>query len=174
MPYTILNADKFMALSNARFYRVKTLKALVRSLSTTDFSVVESRREAHRALNDFINEGLEGDSLFSETTRFVAATMADIFVCDADAVTQTLFVSLAAALSYRQTNKAKDTSAGTGTDKKEANVEIAFDQGLQDSTKRFEELVKRLSTLANDPIVVWRRGSFEERVAPWSDGTSKS
>jgi len=96
MPYAILNADRFMALSNAKFYRVKVLKATCRTLSRADFSVVDSRREAHKAFNDFIDEGLDGDQVFAEDRRFQADTMADIFVCDADAVTQSIFVSITA------------------------------------------------------------------------------
>jgi len=168
MPYVILNFDSFAALANARFYKVRSVKAIVRTLSRVDFSVVDSRREGHRAFNDFVDKGVDGDSLFGKDVRFVDNDLSDIYISDADGVTQALLVSITTSLSFRQTNKAKDTSAGTGSDKHEGNVEIAFDQGVQDSTKRYEELVKRLSTLANDPGMVWRRGSFEERIATWS------
>lgn len=167
MPYQIFQEDTFVRLGSASFFPLIAVRRLVRTLAGTDYSVVASRREGHEALAQFIEDGLEGWSLFDENTRFAMESLRDAYLTDSDAVTNGILIALASSLSWRSSNVAKDTKEGTGSGSREANVVLAIDQGTQDNTKRFEELVKALGKLGGDSSLVWRRTSFESRVARW-------
>lgn len=174
MSYRINQEDVFVRLGNSSFFSFAALRGLTRTLAAVDYSVVDSRRGGHTALNQFLTDGVDGWTIFDEETRFRKDSLRDVFVTDADAITSNLLISLANSLSWRATTNAKDTNAGTGAGKHEGNVVLAFDQGLQDNTKRYEELVKALGRLPNDGTLVWRRSTFEDRVATWSEGVGGS
>ena len=169
MPYQILLENRFVTLLNAKFFEVRACRELAKILMRTDYSVVESRREAHVALNNFVESGAYGDELFGEDMRFRQERMSESYLTEGDDNVSGILTSLSSVLSWRATNTAKDTSAGTGKDKLEANVALAFDQGAQDNTKRFEELVKNFQRYLTNSAYIVRRKSFEASVAVWRE-----
>jgi len=169
MPYTYLNYEYVAQLANANWVSTRELRGLCMALMPTDFSVVDSRREAHKALNDFTRRFLSGENLFDDEKRFPRG-FTHTYVTTADTRIQDLFVALSVVLSYRSTNVAKDTEVGSQTGKASTDkaVALALDQGNQDNVKRFEELVKSLCSLANSDYT-WNRNKFE-RYAVWYEG----
>jgi len=169
MPYTVLNTDLFQNLLNAEWARVRQVRTLLRSLQRCDYSVVESRRESHRALNDFRDNMLWGDQFFATDARFPDAPT-DVFITTNNSPTAALLVSLSQVLSWRATNVAKDIEvAAPGRGQGQGPPNPTPEQGAQDNTKRFEELVKSLSDLCNSDAALWRRPSFEQRInATWA------
>ncbi len=161
--YDVRNDDYYYRLANARFFKVRDMKALSRQLMTVDYSVIASRREGHDYIKDFLKNGVDGETLFDGGNRFPGSVL-DQYICDDDSFVNNLLISLTSVLSYRVTNSAKDTDAGTGNGKKESNVALAFDQGAQDNTKRFEELQKQLVNVPRDTKLVWNRKSFESAI----------
>lgn len=172
MPYTIADGrEEFvMELWNSEFYQVQKVQDLLRDLGTCDYSVVESRRAAHRNINEFRDDAKNAP--FEHGTRFPQGWH-HLYLSSHESVVIHTIQALQAVLSYRLGNVAKDTS--TVTDSKGAGgrgdkeVIIAFDQGLQDNTKRFEELQKSLAELCNNKGKLWHRSKFElEAGATWT------
>jgi hypothetical protein len=168
MPYTWKNRDAAAKAFNAEWSTVKSVRELTRGLVKTDYSVVESRRSAHRLLNDFLANMEPASDLFHDEQRFPSGFMRS-YITNYDSNTEALFISLGSVLSYRTTNQAKDTDAGTGNNRKSDAQTVQVDQGVQDNTKRFEELLRELALLPNADERVWRRSVFEHRInATWT------
>lgn len=166
MPYQFRNEDAAAKAVNAQWVRVRRVRDLSRALATVDYSVVESRREGHRTLVDFLNNMEPSESIFDEETRFPGGFV-NSYLTNFDSNVGALFVSLIAVLSYRTSNNAKDIEAGNNA-KKEKETLAVTEQGVQDNTKRFEELKKELDFLPNNDAIVWRRNSFEAKLhADW-------
>lgn len=165
MPYTTGNPRYYNQLHNAEWQRIRHARSLLRELRRADYSVVESRREAHRALNDFLDSAVWGDQLFATDVRFPGAPI-DCYITTADSCTSALFSSLAASLSWRATNTAKDVAAPAAGKR---DTDPVTEQGTQDNVKRFEELVKQLGDLCNNSTCIWDQPAFEERInAIWA------
>jgi hypothetical protein len=166
MPYNRANWFLFRQLENSEFISIRTARTLVRTLNRVDYSVVDSRREGHQALNDMLDNARYGEFYFAAATRFPDA-FTDIYLTMQDTEVANLFMALGSSLSWRQDNRAKD-STSTKPDKGE-NVAITLDQAVQDNTKRFEELKKHFATTLNNKDLQWNRVSFEERTnANWA------
>lgn len=174
----ILDEALFDTLYNSRFYSLARISDFSDKLIRTDFSVVESRRTAHNALNEFVQSGQPGSSLFNDDNnaamRFPAnrePNRVDVYVSDSESNFENLLISLANVLSYRNTNQAKDTGAAiasgsTGTSKSE-KIEVANDAAGQDNAKRFEELCKQFRLYARFGPASYNRRTFETKVARW-------
>jgi len=159
-----------MELYNSEWYKSRDTQDLVRLLGRTDYSVIGSRRDAHTAINDFRNNAVRQP--FDENSRFPSG-FSEMYLTSHDTVVLNTIISLTSVLSYRSTNSAKDTDAGMGgkasTGKGDKDAVLAFDQGLQDNTKRFEELCKQLGGFLNYRDVLWTQKSFENRTsATWA------
>jgi len=169
MVYIITNERGFDSLWNGRFYQIRVIGNLVRKLQGVNYGVVGSRREGHESVMAFVNQGIDGLEVFDVDRQFRRDSRADTFVSDTDMNFTGLLTGLTNTLSYRDTNVAKDTGVGVekGKEKGSESVELAKDQGKQDNTKRFEELVKKLSHYAAGAEGVWNRARFEREIAVW-------
>jgi len=163
MPYNaIIDYSAFELMFSGRFYTLSSFRDLSSALNSCDFSVVESRRECHRAVVAFMDGGRLGENVFSDNDRFPAG-LRNCFVSSSDVNLQNWFASMTSALSYRSTAIAKDSEAGA-IQESDRHF-LARDAGLQDSTKRFEELKKVLNLFLAAPMLRWNRNTFEEKVA---------
>lgn len=173
MSYTFTNQDLRVKLENADWWRVAQVKALCAKLRRVDYSVVSSRREGHEAVNEFVDEAVPGEKVFGTHIRF-PNDIKDVFVTEGDTEFNDLLTALSASLSFRTTAVAKDTAQVTGRNASpNANdrLDVAQDQGNQDSVKRFEELTKQLCKYRLRKDCTWRRYTFESATgATWAAG----
>lgn len=172
MAYRFGNEEMTAEVWNSEWYKLRDVQILLRALGKTDYSVVETRRQAHRAINEFRDDAAEPP--FQQGLRF-PNTFLDYYLCSHHSAVSTVIIGLQNCLSYRLGNVAKDTEVGSvgqssaprGKDDK--SVVLAFDQGLQDNIKRFEELQKELAALCNNKDLIMGRSSFETRYsATWA------
>lgn len=148
MPYTIRNHHRFHIARTSEWYRVSDARLLTRALRRVDYSVVASRREGHTAILDFLDTGRVGQEFFSRTVRFPHEN-ADIYITEFDSLTANTLTALTAVLSWRSTTVAKDSSVSVARSNSNQPPPdpTGPEQGVQDNTKRFEELTKSLSAL---------------------------
>jgi len=172
MVYTFRDEELVAELWNSEWYRLKEVQVLLRALGRTDYSVVESRREAHRNINEFRDDAAECP--FEHGVQF-PNTLKDYYLTGHNSNVATVIIGLQSCLSYRLGNVAKDTEVGSSGQanapkgKDDKSVVLAFDQGLQDNIKRFEELQKQLALLCNNKDLILGRTSFESRYgATWA------
>jgi len=165
---SMINDQLFTTLWNGKFYKIHEVNALCNALLRIDYSVVSSRRDGHNMILDFMNAGLPASHIFDEGQRFVFRNRADVYVSDTDSNFYNLIIGLASVLSYRETNTAKDTKAANAAVQQPAErVTIGVDQGLQDNSKKFEELQKQLKVYSRAGDHTWDRATFESKVAHW-------
>lgn len=163
MPYNnILNADSLALMYSAKFFTLKECKDLLAVLNSCDFSVIASRREAHVALNVFVENARVGERLFDLDRRFPVG-LTSHFLSDADGPISNWISATSSILSYRSSNVAKDSALAVERDSE--RLSLVKDQGEQDAFKQFTELKKVLTGLLNASIVRWNRATFESRVA---------
>jgi len=174
----ILNDELFTNFYHAKFYLIRDLQFLADNLLRTDYSVVDSRRQAHVWLNEFLASGVFGEELFNDNDgnnqahpalRFRSNGRADTFVSDLDGNFYATLNALASVLSYRSTTVAKDTGAAIASGGKQASekMELATDSACQDNTKRFETLKQKLKTFTRNGSHTIDRAIFERKVATW-------
>lgn len=172
MPYTSNNWSLFSIYSDARWWKVRQLAELCNRLDRVNFSVVASRNEGLGALDNFEDGGIWGDSIFAVAKRF-PNDIGDNYVCTAHGRLSDVINDLQMDLSWRPTNKAKDTETmrpGGGSRDRTAENEM-LDQGCQDQTKAFGEHRKLLKNLVRDREEVFRQLQFEQRTSStWSAG----
>jgi len=172
MPYTFRDEELIAELWNSEWYRLKEVQILLRALGRADYSVIESRREAHRSISEFRDDS--ADCPFEHGTQF-PNTLRDYYLSSHNSAVATVIIGLQSCLSYRLGNVAKDTEVGSASQasvakgKDDKSVVLAFDQGTQDNIKRFEELLKQLALLCNNKDLILGRTSFESRYgAAWA------
>jgi hypothetical protein len=167
MPYNqILNYENLTLMYASRFWNLRRINELRQTLDACDFSVIGSRRDAHKAVDEFVSSGILGEVLFSVDIRF-PESLSDQYLTDADGSVANLFSGLTTILSHRATNTPKDTESvnGNGSDR----VALVRDVAEQDATKQFAELKKILTGLRTMPLLLWNRRSFETKVSgPWT------
>lgn len=114
----------------------------------------------------FIGEMEYGDQIFAMDKQFPEGYV-HMYLTDYDQLFADTLVNLVSVLSYRTSNTAKDTNAASAAARgsRDQTLEIVNDQGVQDNTKRFEEMLKRLASFGNDDAYIWTRPVFEQRVA---------
>lgn len=135
-------------------------KQLYYVLLRVDYSVVQSRRDGQTATLQFMDTIMSAcpgstNVRFPEHHRFLT---------DANDLFSDLMNEILAVLAWRETSNAKDTDAGTGGKSKDKEVMLAFDQGKQDNTKRFEVLRGQLNKFANNSGNSITRPTFEAHV----------
>jgi len=171
----VLNDELFNNLYMAKFFLVGNLHTLTDNLLKIDYSVVDSRRQGHAWINEFIDSGILGRDLFNDNPandnpmRFRFNGRDDQFVTDLDGNFYGVIIGLTSVLSYRTTAVAKDTGAAIASGGKQSSekMELAVDAAGQDNTKRFEELRKRLKTYTKFGSHTMNRAVFERNVATW-------
>jgi len=170
--YTFRDEELVAELWNSEWYQLKEVQALLRALGATDYSVIEARREAHRAINSFRDDAAEAP--FEHGVRF-PNTLKDYYLTNHNSQVATVIIALQSCLSYRLGNIAKDTEVGSSSQanaprgKDDKSMVLAFDQGTQDNIKRFEELQKQLALLCNNKDIIMGRKAFETRYgATWA------
>jgi len=169
MPYTTKQESYFQRLENAEFARVRQTRTLIREMNEVDFSVVESRREGHQALNRFEQNMLFGTDFFGMEVRF-PKTPQDLYITKDDTEIANILTSLSNVLSWRKTNVAKDTQSDKNSKNNVNEEKPNYDQETQDNSKRFEELVKRLNGFVRNAAYLWNQSSFESRTfSEWED-----
>lgn len=169
MPYTYHNQSSAL-IASSDTWTVKEAQRLIRRLQSVKFSYVDSRNSGHEAMARFLEAAKSGDDHFSTTDRF-ANDLTDVFVCTYYPDISRTVTGLASVLSWRGTNRAKDTEVGD--DRKEAknNMEwfLVTDQAVQDNTKRFESLVNEFAIRIMSADCVLTRETFEQLGATWSE-----
>jgi len=160
---TIINRKLFNNLQASLWVDVRAWRRIHRVLQKCDYSVIDSRRNAHTELIKFYDETMVlGDTLFGITTRYPS----QLCVTDYEVSVAQLIDGLVTVLSHRLTNVAKDVDAArsSGKDKQVAEA-ILPEQNVQDNTKRFEELRKQMMN-----VPIWDQAQFETTVgAVWID-----
>jgi hypothetical protein len=169
MPYKLLNEELFSVLLYVQWYDPQDARILSRQLLRTDYSVIDSRREAHARLNRFIDGGVPGFEIFDESVRFPL----NRYISDYDSTVARILNALSSVLSFRIDNKAKDVEAGRTTGRQtDANngANEVKNQAEQDNHKRFEELAGAFSGALSNRDVMWTRRVFERKAwVEWSD-----
>jgi len=137
---------------------------LHQALLTVNFSVVESRREGHEALNEFVGRGVAGSTLFGIRQRFPDGET-DQFVCSMSRNLQRVIAGLQSTLNWRLDNVAKDVQAGQGASARPDPNYTERNQEGQDTKKKFEEMVNSFGNLLVTGRDSWYRESFETRTS---------
>lgn len=166
----ILNPGLFETYWHSKLYKLHAINELWTAMIRVDYSVIASRREGHVAINDFSVQGVPGGTVFDDNTRFRHESRADHYIPDSDLNFSNTISALASVLSWRSTSVAKDTQASTetGGSTEDPKVSVGKEAGLQDNTKRFEELVKELKTFGKPGGTSINREIFEREVAHWT------
>lgn len=168
MAYHCSNREQFAVFSNANWWTITQVNELLRALNKVNFSVVSSRQEGLTALENFQNVAITGRELFRSNARFPDA-LDEIYVTDAWGQVNNILGDLQGSLSWRMTNKAKDTEANTSDGRvlKTARLDAGenMDQGAQDQTKAFLEQRKVLKKVTTAKDEVFMRPSFESRCS---------
>jgi hypothetical protein len=159
MAYTFGDRTLARTIAQAGFYRINDVEEFLRLCIMTDFSVVASRRDLHSQFEQLWSRSLKGRELFTQTLRF-PDEFDDVYLCSYDKHVQDTFISLGNVLSWRSTNIAKDTRAGTQGLHRD---DVVTSQESQDNQKRFEELTKNFSSIVRTPAYIWSRETFEQR-----------
>lgn len=170
MAYTFNNFELAREMYNSEWYRVADWQVLARALARVDYSVVDSRRTGHDAVNEFRDDAVTVP--FERTTRF-PNEMRDLFLTNHTAAVSKLMIELCSVLSYRTGNVAKDTNAVTESKgpggRGDKDIAIVNDQAVQDNAKRFETLCILMGQYANTKDMCYTRESFEFRTgAIWA------
>lgn len=142
MAYTTRNTPLYRRALLCRWVKYEAVAALALRLTECDYSVIDSRRDAHTALNEFMSSMVLGKTIFHRTLEF-PDTEEDIYCTTMDEVFFKRLNSLATVLSHRNTNVAKDVAAPRNG-QRDSTSEATTEQGEQDNVKRFEVLKQQL------------------------------
>jgi hypothetical protein len=176
MPYNrIRNILQWRTFLNSEAIKVRDARGFIKGLRSIDYSVVESRREGHRMLNDLLSNAPYGEHLVDNQMRFPGAN-SDFYISLGDTCTSAAFTTLSAALSWRS-DPNKVEAPHQQTDNGRANAprddtrnSRSLDNETQNNTKRFEEAIKTLSDLLSSEACTWYNEVFENRTgAVWTD-----
>lgn len=169
MPYSYHNQSAVL-IASADCWTIKETQRLIRRLQAIKFSYVDSRNSGHEAMSRFLEAAKPGDTYFATDHRF-DNDLADAFVCSYYPDFSRTITGLAGVLSWRGTNRAKDTEVGDDRKDAKNNMEwfLVTDQAVQDNTKRFESLVNELAIRCMSADCVLTRETFEQLGATWSE-----
>lgn len=180
MPYTVGNTTSFHAAHNSSWFEPSSVREILNQSRRCDYSVIESRRELHQDLNQFMARSREGRTIFSISNRFSATAC---YYTDYDAEFSRILTNLGSVLSWRSSAQAKDEDSKTGSgasgknqfqnDKNDVTyAQRQNTQEAQDNSKRFEELVNALAAIIRNGDFVWVQETFEYRLSLKWEGPS--